>query len=151
MNFENPMDGNEYYTLNIEKCINDKTLPTVLRMLFVELRDCGYVHVGKFFGEMSRADLDTLRMLADYTHPDNEDVTEEEEKMGYETMALLGMALMTGEGHELSEENCENGLKLALSYTAIETLYREGLVEVFRDNWSMVGDDTMPIVKLKDQ
>lgn len=141
---------NDYYTLNIERCIADKQIPAVIRQLFVELRDHGYAHVGKFYGDLSDIDLDTLTMLSEQTHPESV-VTEEEASRAYEYMGLLGMALLVGEGHELSEENCENGLKLAIAYTAIEGLYRQGLVEVMRENWSMIGDDKLPLVKLKDQ
>lgn len=140
----------EYFTLNIERCIADKQIPAVIRQLFVELRDHGYVHVGKFYSELSDIDLDTLTTLAEQTHPEAA-ITEDEQNTAYEHMALLGMGLLVGEGQELSEENCENSLKLAIAYTAIEGLFRAGLVEVIRDNWSMVGDDKLPLVKLKEQ
>ncbi len=140
----------EYFTLNIERCIADKQVPAVIRQLFIELRDHGYVHVGKFYGELSDIDLDTLTTLAEQTHPEAV-VTQEEQDRAYEHMALLGMALLVGEGQELNEETCENSLKLVIAYTAIEGLFRAGLVEVIRDNWSMVGDEKLPLVKLKDQ
>lgn len=140
-------DG-EQFTLNIDKCIADKSMPAVIRETFVHLRDHGYINVGKFFKEMSDLDLDTLQILAEYTHPDAE-ATEEQTMQGYEYMTLLGMAMLVGEGHELTEEACENSLRVMISYVAIEGLARKNLVEAFHENWSMDMDDTKPIVKAK--
>jgi len=140
-------DG-EQFTLNIEKCIADKSMPAVIRETFVHLRDHGYINVGKFFKEMSDLDLDTLQMLAEFTHPDV-DATEEQTQQGYEYMTLLGLAMLVGEGHELTEQACENSLRVMISYVTIETLARKNLVEAFHENWSMDMDDTKPIVKAK--
>ena len=142
-------EDNETFTLNIGRCIADKTIPAVIRGLFMELRDHGYTNTGKFFQEMSDIDLDTLNYLAEQTHPES-DSTEEESNRAYEVLALFGMALTVGEGRELTMENAEDSLKIAISYIAIESLSRRGLVEAFHENWTMDRDDTSPIVKAKD-
>lgn len=139
----------EIYSLNIETCIADRSIPSVIREVFLSLRENGYVNVGSFFKNLSDIDLETLSTLADFTHPDVEDATQEQVDMGYQYMSLLGMALMVGEGFDLSMDNCELGLKLAISYTAIESLHRHGMVNVFYENWSMDSDTNKPIVELK--
>lgn len=139
-----------HFTLNIDRCINDKNQPAVIRQLFTQLRDDGYINAGKYFAELNDADLQTLADLADYTHPQaQEDYTAEQINSGYEAMTLLGMALTVGEGGILDENTCETGLKLAISYTAIEQLYRKNLVNVFRENWTMTEDTGKPIVELR--
>lgn len=144
MNFE---DG---FTLNIERCIKDKAQPAVIRQLFTQLRDDGYINVGKYFAELSDMDLQTLTDLADYTYPHAEGLTPEQVNSGYEAMTLVGMALTVGEGGELNEKTCEDGLKMAITYTAIETLFRHGFVNVFRENWTMVDDGGQkPLVELR--
>jgi hypothetical protein len=144
------MDSASNFTLNIERCINDKSQPAVIRQLFMQLRDDGYINTGKYFAELSTIDLQTLSDLADCTHPDAVDeLPVEQIDEGFEAMTLVGMALMVGEGGMLSEESCEAALKLAISYTAIETLYRNGLVNVFRENWTMAEDTGKPIVELR--
>lgn len=140
----------ELFTLNVDRCIADKSIPAVIRNLFVELRDKGYVHVGNFFKDLTDIDLETLKELAESTHPEATNVTDEQVENAYEHMALLGMALMVGEGCELSIDNCELGLKLAITYTTVEGLFRRNLVEVIHENWSMDGDGTLPVVKRKD-
>lgn len=145
------MDNNEFengFTLNIDRCINDKSQPAVIRELFTQLRKDGYINVGKYFSELSDIDLQTLSDLSERTHPDT-DVSQDEAQVGFEVMALLGMALTVGEGGMLDEKTTEVGLKLVIAYTAIETLYRKGLVNVFRENWSMAEDEGKKIVELR--
>lgn len=140
----------ELFTLNVDRCIADKSIPAVIRNLFVELRDKGYVHVGNFFKDLTDVDLSTLRDLAESTHPEAEGLTDDQVQSAYEHMALLGMALMVGEGCDLSPDNCELGMKLAITYTTVESLFRKDLVEVIHENWTMDGDGSLPVVKRKD-
>ena len=140
-------DG-EQFTLNIDNCIADKSMPAVVREASVNLRDYAYINVGRFFKEMSDIDLDTLQSLAEHTHPDAES-TDEQIQQAFECMTLLGLAMLVGEGHDLTEQACESSLRVMISYVTIESLARKNLVEAFHENWSMDMDDTKPIVKAK--
>lgn len=150
MNDEDLIGDGETFTLNIARCISDNTIPAVIRGLCINLRENGYTNTGKFFAELSDVDLKALSQLADHTHPESE-CTDEESDRAYELLTLFGMVLMVGEGRELTMETSETGLKIAISYIAIESLYRAGLVNVFHENWTMDSDDTSPIVQKKDQ
>ena len=144
------MESEDTFTLNIDRCIADKSNPAVIRELFKQLHDHGYINVGKYFAEMSDIDLDMLTDLADHTHPDAVGESSPDEiAQAMETITLIGMALTVGEGGVLTETACEQGLKLAISYIAIESLYRKGVVNVFRENWSMTDDGSKPIVELR--
>jgi hypothetical protein len=144
------MKPEDTFTLNIDRCIADKSNPAVIRELFKQLRDDGYINVGKYFAEMSDIDLDMLTEIADHTHPDAVgESTPEQITQSMETMALMGMALTVGEGGVLSESACEQGLKLTITYIAIESLYRRGIVNVFRENWSMTEEGNKPIVEMR--
>lgn len=144
------MNSKDTFTLNIDRCIADKSNPAVIRELFKQLRDDGYINVGKYFAELSDLDLDMLTEIADHTHPSavNESTPEQIEQ-SIETMALIGMALTVGEGGVLTESACEQGLKLAITFIAIESLYRRGIVNVFRENWSMIEEGNKPIVEMR--
>lgn len=144
------MNSEDTFTLNIDRCIADKSNPAVIRELFKQLRDDGYINVGKYFAELSDLDLDMLTEIADHTHPSavNESTPEQIEQ-SIETMALIGMALTVGEGGVLTESACEQGLKLAITFIAIESLYRRGIVNVFRENWSMIEEGNKPIVEMR--
>ena len=144
------MNSEDTFTLNIDRCIADKSNPAVIRELFKQLRDDGYINVGKYFAEMSDLDLDMLTEIADHTHPDAVgESTPDQIAQSMETMALIGMALTVGEGGALTESACEQGLKLAITYIAIESLYRKGVVNVFRENWSMTEEGNKPIVEMR--
>jgi hypothetical protein len=144
------MNSEDTFTLNIDRCIADKSNPAVIRELFKQLRDDGYINVGKYFAELSDLDLDMLTEIADHTHPDAVgESTPVQIAQSMETMALIGMALTVGEGGILTESACEQGLKLAITYIAIEGLYRKGLVNVFRENWSMIEEGNKPIVEMR--
>lgn len=148
MENQNPFGDQETFTLNIANCIQDKSLPAVLRLLLTELRDNGYVNTGQFFQTISVPDLDMLSVLADYTQED-EEITEEESTMGFEHLALLGMALCVGEGIEMSAQSAADVLKLTITFIAIEGLHRKGLVEAMHENWSMDVGSNVPIVSKK--
>lgn len=124
MNDENLFGDGETFTPNISRCIADKSIPAVIRGLFTGLRDNSYINTGKFFAELSDIDLDTLSYLAESTHPEA-DVTEEESDQACAYMTLLGMALLVGEGQELTLESSGNGLRLAIAYTSAESLFRQ--------------------------
>lgn len=144
------MDSDDTFTLNIDRCIADKSNPAVIRELFKQLRDDGYINIGKYFAEMSDIDLNMLTDIADHTHPEAVgESTPDQIEQSMETMALIGMALTVGEGGTLTEEACEQGLKLAITYIALEGLYRKGHVNVFRENWSMTEESSKPIVELR--
>lgn len=144
------MNSDDTFTLNIDRCIADKSNPAVIRELFKQLRDDGYINIGKYFAEMSDLDLDMLTEIADHTHHEAVgESTPDQIAQSMETMALIGMALTVGEGGTLTEEACEQGLKLAITYIALEGLFRKGLVNVFRENWSMTEDSSKPIVELR--
>lgn len=149
MTDKNAFGDDDTFTFNISQCIADKSIPSVIRSLFIELRDHSYINTGKFFAELNAIDLDTLSYLAENTHPDA-DVSEEESDQAYEYMTLLGMALLVGEGQELTMESSEIGLRLAITFTTIESLYRQGLVDVFHENWTMDQHCNKPIVAKKD-
>ena len=122
----------------------------MIRQIFVELKERGYLSVGDFFKGLNSTDLDSLRTLAEYTNPEATEYSEEEVNRGYEAMLMLGIGLSLGEGLELSESHCDKSMRGAIIYTTIEALAREGLVEAYRENWSMSLDDDKPIVKRKE-
>ena len=142
-------NDDDYFVVNIDKCISDKELPAVIRQIFVELKENGYLSVGDFFKGLNSTDLETLRVLAEYTNPAADEYTEDEVNQGYEAMMMLGIGLSLGEGLELSESHCEKAMKGAIIYTTIEALARKDIVDVFRENWSMSLDEDKPIVQRK--
>lgn len=144
------MNSNDTFTLNIDRCIEEKSNPAVVRDLFKQLRENGYINVGKFFEELSDLDLEMLTDIADRSHPDAaSELTVEQIDQSMEMMVLIGMALTVGEGGVLTEHACAQGSQLAIAFITIEGLYRKGLVNVFRENWSMIEDGNKPIVELR--
>jgi hypothetical protein len=62
---------------------------------------------------------------------------------------LIGLALTVGEAGILTERGSDTSVRLAILYIVIEGLYRQGLVDVFRENWSMSADDDKPVVQIR--
>lgn len=142
-------NDNDYFVVNIDKCIADKELPAVIRQIFTELKERDYISPGDFFKNLNETDLESLRILAEYTNPAADEYTEEQIDRGYEAMMMLGIGLSLGEGLELSESHCEKAMKGAIIYTSIEAMARKDIVEVYRENWSMSLDEDKPVVKRK--
>jgi hypothetical protein len=144
------MNSDAAFTLNIDRCINDKSRPAVIRELFKQLRDDGYINIGKYFAEISDVDLDMLADMCEHTHPEAVgDSSPEQIERSLESLMLIGLALTVGEGGILTEKSSDTSVRLAILYIVIEGLYRQGLVDVFRENWSMSADDDKPVVQIR--
>lgn len=140
------MDDTQYITINIDKCISNRDTPAVVRQLFIELRNRGYINIGEYFRTMPQEDLDVLRACSDLLESD---ATPEQESRAYESLLLFGLGLMVGEGQELTDDTAKNGVKLVVTYVALEHLFRLDMIEVFRENWSTYIDEPGQIARAK--
>lgn len=141
--------GENPYILNIDRCIGDMRAPAVIRMMFFDLKHAGYLNVGKLFKEMSDSDLGVLIALAEATHPEVES-SEMEVINAMKNLTLMSLGLLVGEGIELTEANCERGLRITICYISLESLYRKGLIHVHRENWTMNDSSDAPVASRID-
>lgn len=140
----------EYMTLNIDKCIADRSRPAVIRSLFVDIRDRCYVTPGEFFGGISDMDLEVLRVYSEQiARLDGHAPSTDEHHTAYENLGLLSMGLLVGDGLEITEDTSVHALKTTVLLISLEHLARLGMIDVYRDNWSMDPTDVRPIAKGK--
>ena len=126
----------EELIVNIDKCIEDRSIPAVIREVFETVRDHEYLSASNFFETVSDRDLEMLVEMADDLLPDN-DVSDENRDDAYTTLSLLAIGLLVGEGRELTENSCTEAIKIVVGYIACESLARKGLIKAIRKNWTM--------------
>jgi hypothetical protein len=126
--------GDSHYTILFNKVIEDKNLLPTTRLLAVDISKNGYVNIGDFFQKMPQDDLQKyLNMSEDLDSDDSAEVL------------LLSEMLAIGEGldnslDETAPETMQNRMSQLIMYLACESLARQGLVKLYRENMSF-GDD----------
>lgn len=127
-NFEQEYQGG--YSVNLSKVIESQKSLAVTRMLASDLMKQPYMQIGDFFKNISDSDLVTL---VDAAEPNSDNMDE---------LLLIAMMLRTAEGLE-AMENEEEGKKMLgqlVTMLVMESLYRKGLIKLYRENMSF-GDD----------
>lgn len=124
------------YSVNLEMVIKDKTLMAVTRLLAAELQQNPYLTVSDFFKHLSDGDVDMLI-----------DVSEDDEDSRYGDIILMTEMLTAAEGVMVDEEDEDryveditNRMRMFITFLNLESLERQGLVRVFRENMSF-GED----------
>jgi hypothetical protein len=143
------MSTEELWRLNTREIINNKTLPAVVRLFFVGLKDNPYVLVGEFLKDLTDLDLRILCSLIDTVH---ESSTESKEKQEYATFVLLtlsmGLAMSEGVTSVNTNESAIASLRALGTFITLESLFRKGLIEFNRDAASFLStNDVLATVK----
>lgn len=138
----------EYYTVNIDRVIADKSMLSVTRMLAVDLQQHPYLSVGDFLKGLSDGDLDTLLQVCD-----------DEESPHFPELIVISSMLAQAEGiaDEAIDEKefikvLQKRIGALIGFIAIESLYRRGLVELYRENFSFGEDmqDKLIVKKIEE-
>lgn len=132
MEFEDT--GESHFTIMFNNVIEDKNLLATTRLLAVDISKNGYVNIGEFFQKMPQDDLKKyLNMAEDLDGDDSAEVL------------LLSEMLAIGEGldnglDETAPETMQNRMSQLIMFLACESLARQGLVKLYRENMSF-GED----------
>lgn len=120
------------YSLNFPKIVESKEFLSTTRLLAAKMMVNPYITVGDFLKSLSDDDLRVLMHRAD--------IVDEGNNGG--DFILLSEMLATGEGLNSSEDADEvtKRVNSFIMYLTIESLYRKGMVEIFRENFSF-GED----------
>ena len=125
------MENEESFTINYSNIVSEKSLLSVTRMLAADMTKNPYVTVGDFLKHMSDGDLEHLMDIIDAG----------EEHKNFEDLMLLAAMLSEGEGLPCkSIDDYQKCTNMFMTYLAIESLYRKGLIKVHHENISF-GDD----------
>lgn len=118
------------FNVVIPKVLSDNTKLTVTRLLAASLTAEPYMTVQDFLIGISDKDLETLI-----------DVAEDEESKNFGDLILIGEMLAQAEGLDAGNlEVCQKRLSQLVSFLAVESLFRKGLIKIHRQNMSF-GED----------
>ena len=134
----------DVFTLNIQKCAEDKSKPAIIRSVFTELRDHNYISVGKFFEDMSEADLSILVEMSDRIHAlDGQEPEAPEDNDAYESLTLLSIGLAVGGGALVTEDVAADAFNATMVLISLEAMARKNIIIAHRENWTVdLNDDT---------
>lgn len=118
----------EGYTINYEKIVSDTNRLSVTRLLASTLTNNPYLQVSQFFKNINDTDLQLLMDVADG----------EEENDMFGDLILIAEMLACAEGLPGSEDidDYQMRVKQLIAMLALESLYRNDLIELFRENMS---------------
>jgi len=140
------------YVVNVEKVLENKTLPSWIYKCAFELKVSGYLPTGDFFEKLDDEELDNLKKCAEKVETDNFTnfrlATQEDEK-NLQNLALLCMLLALGEGViSVTPEDLSEMMHALFILISTESLYRKDMIEAFHLNYSLI-DGTRPIARGK--
>ena len=126
--------GDSKFTIVFDKIVENKSFLPSTRLLAIDIIKNGYINVGDFFKCMSDSDLKTYLNMAENIESDE----------GTEIL-LLSEMLAIGEGldnglDENEIETMQNRMSQLIMYLTCESLARQGLVKLYRENMSF-GED----------
>lgn len=131
------------YVLYLDKIVeNASDLPPYLVRAGKELQESGYLTAGDFFERLDDVEVLHLTTLMNSVHTADFRVysvdTEEAGRNLYH-LSLVCFVLALGEGEvQITPEFLHESMKALFILIAVENLYREGKVLVFRENFTIL-------------
>jgi hypothetical protein len=125
-NMENMEEFNGYI-VNIPEVVKDKKSLYLTRLLAAQIRDDNYMTVGEFFKNLGDNDVE---QLLEYSNMDTDKQVEQ--------LLIITMMLITAEGLDNANdmETARKHLSQLVSFIALESLYRKGLIKLYHENMS---------------
>jgi hypothetical protein len=125
------MIKDEKFNVNYANIVKEKSLLSITRMLANDMSKNPYMIIGDFFKNITDGDLDTLSRIID----------KGEQHTHFEDIMLISMMLAAAEGCEATKlDEYANHFNQFSMFVACESLYRKGMVKLYRENMSF-GED----------
>lgn len=120
-----------HFSLNFEMIAKTKKYSAIVRLLANDMMNIGYVNVGDFIGSMTDSEIDRYTTGVD-----------DDDQLVIEELLLMGEMLAIGEGcdHSKTDADFGNRMDQLVILMTVESLYRKGLVKVYRENYSFHED-----------
>lgn len=134
------MDNENYGIngVNLEKIAGDRQFYSITRMTAHQLLKTPYMTLKDFFEGLSNNDVTVLLFMADEVER-NDDYLKD--------LLVLSEMLARAEGADpMNLDDSTNNLNYFCGFITAESLYRKGLVEIFRENMSFGADSADKIV-----
>lgn len=119
------------FVINYARVAVEKDLLSVTRLLATDMSNNPYITIGDFLKNISDNDLQNLIDIMD----------EGEEHKNFEDLMLISGMLSAGEGLPCKTvDDYHKCMNMFMTFLAVESLYRKGMIKVFRENMSF-GED----------
>lgn len=139
--------------IDINRVLLDKTLPNWILKAAFEVRHSGFLPAGEYFEKLDDVEIYEINAGLKFINTVNFEefnVLSNQAYKDLQNLSLLCFILALGEGEvEMSAEKLSSMLQYLFLIIEIETKYREGIVEVIRENYSLFGG-MKPVVKVKN-
>ena len=127
-------------------------MPNWVLLAAFELTQSNYLTAGDYFEKLDDVEVYEIKNAVDYIKTDNFhqfNLYSEQAMQDLENLSLLCFILALGEGEpEMTQSALSSMLEYLFLLVNIENNYREGKVDVIRNNYSLLTVDK-PVVKHK--
>lgn len=138
--------------ISIDKILTDKKLPNWILKAAFEVKRFGYLPTGEYFSTLDDVEIQAMSIALEYIHTANFqqfNVLSQQAEEDLQSLCLLCFILALGEGElEVNPDSLSSMLQYLFLLVNIESMHREGKVEVIREHYSLFGGDK-PVVRAK--
>ncbi len=139
--------------IDVRKILANKKLPNWVLKAAFEVNHCGFLPAGEYFEKLDDVEIYEMVTALEYINTVNFkqfQVLSQQAQEDIENLSLLCFILALGEGEiEVDLDLLSSMLQYLFLLVSIESLQREGKVEVIRENYSLFGGDK-PVVRAKE-
>jgi hypothetical protein len=139
--------------ISIDKILSNKKLPNWVLKAAFEVKHSGFLPAGEYFEKLDDVEVYEMASALEYIHTANFEqfnvVTRQAEE-DLSSLSLLCFILALGEGEiEVNPDSLSSMLQYLFLLVNIESMHREGKVDVIREHYSLFGGDK-PVVRAKE-
>jgi hypothetical protein len=139
--------------ISIDKILTNKKLPNWVLKAAFEVKHSGFLPAGEYFKSLDDVEIEAMHSSLEYIHTVNFqqfNVLSQQAEEDLESLSLLCFILALGEGElEVNAETLSSMLQYLFLLVNIESMYRQGKVEVIREHYSLFGGDKS-VVRARD-
>lgn len=139
--------------ISIDKILQNKKLPNWVLKAAFEVKHSGFLPAGEYFEKLDDVEIYEMSNALEYINTANFqqfDVLSQQAQEDLESLCLLCFILALGEGEiEVDPDSLSSMLQYLFLLVSIESLHREGKVEVIREHYSLFGGEK-PVVRARD-
>ncbi len=139
--------------ISIDKILADKKLPNWVLKAAFEVKHSGFLPAGEYFEKLDDVEIYEMSSALEYIHTANFEqfnILSEQAEQDLSSLSLLCFILALGEGEiEVNPDSLSSMLQYLFLLVNIESMHREGKLEVIREHYSLFGGDK-PVVRAKE-
>ena len=139
--------------ISIDIILTNKKLPNWVLKAAFEVKHSGFLPAGEYFEKLDDVEIYEMASALEYIHTANFqqfNVLSQQAEEDLQSLSLLCFVLALGEGEiEVDADSLSSMLQYLFLLVNIESMHRQGKVEVIREHYSLFGGDK-PVVKAKD-